>query len=246
MRCNKCGVDNPEDVAECLACGALLADKADTGLEIEVYDLGSTRKREPSAFEKALAARANEARAGEGAPPPDVEGAAAVRAEVEQGYEIRRRRLSYRVIRPRNVVIFLAAVAILAVCVVFGVRWAVARLPKYEYAKPAHAEGTARAFAFAARLESAKVDLTKDYAGPTATLAVAGGAGKVFVDGNYVADAPTEGLRLPVGPHHVIVKYGKELTLDETVAFREGENYKFELGAATALAAPVPGTAAPK
>jgi hypothetical protein len=66
-------------------------------------------------------------------------------------------------------------------------------------------------------------------------LAVGGEGGKVFVDGNYVADAPAEGLGIPLGRHHVMVKRGNAITLDETIDFKLGEGYALEPSSAAEL-----------
>jgi hypothetical protein len=70
----------------------------------------------------------------------------------------------------------------------------------------------------------------------TAVLSVGGEGGKVFLDGNYVADAPAADVRVPPGRHHVIVKEGGAVTLDETIDFRERGKYSLEPTAAAALA----------
>jgi len=207
-----------------------------TPMEIEVYELEPAAPGEPSAFEKTLAARARERQAAAGG-AGDVAAAPAVQEEVTEGLAIRRRRLSYRARRRRNVVIIVASVLVLSAVVAVTVRVAVARMPKYRYEAPAHAAATARALAFAAALEDVRVDPLAGYEGPTATLVVEGAAGKVIIDGAYVADAPTKALRLPVGRRHVVVKEGRKVIADEVITFAAGEDYKLEVAGAAALAA---------
>lgn len=237
MRCSKCGVDNPEDVPRCLECGALLTSEPPTRLEIEVYDLEHPKTASESPFAKALAAHAEEVKP---APPPPVEeitAAPAVREELEQGIAIRKRRLSYRSPRRRNIIIAVAATGALALAVAAVTKFVFMRMPKYEYAVPAHAEATSRALAAAKMLEEDKVDLLANYDGPVAGLTVTGAAGKIIIDGGYVADAPVNNLRVPPGRRHIIVKNENEIIADETIDFAPGASYQLEVAGAAALSA---------
>ena len=238
MRCGKCGVENPDDLATCLACGAALTSGPATDVEIEVYDVQPFKTAPaPTEFERALA-QARETALTEG---PAEAGGVVVRDEVAQGYEIRRRRLGYRLTRPGNLILIAAALGLLVLGVVVGVRWAVDRMPKYHYPGPAHAAATERARAFAAALEETRVDPTPPAGAPIATLNVNGVRGKLFVNGNYVGDTPAKGLLVAPGSNHIVVKDRVEIALDETVAMNAGENYTLEAGAAPSLSAPLSG-----
>jgi hypothetical protein len=233
-RCVLCGADNPDDAANCAECGAVLEEEAGADVEIEVYDVEPITAEKPSYFEETLAAARESVRHGRGDSPADVSQDPLIQKELEAGYEIRERRLSHRLRRPRNVVIAIAAAA-LAASVIYGVQWAVSRLPKYSYAEPAHVAGTNVALEAAAELEAAKAEIAPGRGGPAAALAVGGEGGKVFIDGNYVADAPAKGLRVPLGSHHVVVKRGNRITLDETIDFKRGERYALEPASASEL-----------
>lgn len=232
-RCILCGAQNPDGAATCAECGAVLGAEAD--VEIEIYDVPPAANGKPDYFEEALAATRDRVRRKRAAPSGDVSQDPFIQKELKAGYEIRERRLSHRLRRSRNVFIMVAAAA-LAASVIYGVRWAVARLPKYEYAEPAHVAATKSALAAAAELESAKVEIAAEGAGPAAVLAVGGDGGKIFIDGNYVADAPAEGIRVPLGRRHVVVKSGNDITLDETIDLKAGERYSLEPASAAELA----------
>jgi hypothetical protein len=232
-RCILCGAENPDDVTSCGECGAELEVDVPADVEIEVYRVEPVTGDKPSYFEETLAAARNSVRQERADSPPDILQDPLIRKELEAGYEIRERRLSHRLRRPRNLVIAVAGAAF-AAFVITGVQWAVARLPKYAYAEPAHVAGTNAALEAAAELESAKVEVAPEGVEPAA-LAVGGEGGKVFVDGNYVADAPAEGLNVPLGRHHVIVKRGNAITLDETIDFKRGERYALEPSSAAEL-----------
>ncbi len=232
--CILCGAENPDDAAICGGCGAELEVDAPADVEIEVYDVEPVEGDKPSFFEETLAAARNSVRRERADSPADISQDPLIRKELEAGYEIRERRLSHRLRRPRNLVIAIAGAAF-AAFVIYGVQWAVARLPKYAYAEPAHVAATNVALEAAAELESAKVELAPEGVAPAALLAVGGEGGKVFVDGSYVADAPAEGLNVPLGRHHVIVKRGNAITLDETIDFRLGERYALEPSSAAEL-----------
>ncbi|HUV86981.1 MAG TPA: PEGA domain-containing protein [bacterium] len=233
-RCVLCGADNPDDAANCVECGAELGADAGADVEIEVYDVEPMTADKPSYFEETLAAARESVRHGRGDPPPDVSQDPLIQKELKAGYEIRERRFSHRLRRPRNLILIFAGAA-LAASVIYGVQWAVARLPKYSYAEPAYVAGTNVALEAAAELESDKVDVGAGRGEPAAVLAVGGDGGKIFVDGNYVADAPAAGLRIPLGRHHVIVKRGNAVTLDETIDFKRGERYALEPSSAAEL-----------
>jgi hypothetical protein len=233
-RCILCGAENPDDAANCVECGAGLEVDAPTDVEIEVYDVEPTTADKPSYFEETLAAARESARRGGAGSPADVAQDPLIQKELEAGYEIRERRFSHRLRRPRNVILIIASAA-LAVAVIYGVQWAVSRLPKYSYAEPAHVAGTNVALEAAAELESAKVEVAPEGGVPAAALAVGGEGGKVFIDGSYVADAPAAGLRVPLGRHHVMVKRGNAITLDEIIDFRRGERYALEPAGAAEL-----------
>jgi hypothetical protein len=158
--------------------------------------------------------------------------------ELEPGYEIRQRRAGHKRPRSRNAIIITLVAVALAVAVVYGVRWAVGRMPKYTYTEPAHVGPTDLALEVASELEASRVDLTAGAGGATSVLSVGGEGGKVFVDGNYVGDAPATGIRVPSGRRHVIVKQGNAITLDETIDFRARERYSLEPTGAAALAGP--------
>jgi hypothetical protein len=234
-RCILCGAENPDDAATCAECGAALGADVEGDVEIEVYDVQPATGEKPDYFEEALAATRDRVRRKRAAPSADVSQHPFIQKELKAGYEIRERRLSHRLRRPRNVVIAVAAAA-LAAFVIYGVRWAVARLPKYEYAEPAHVAATNAALAAAAVLESAKVEVAPEGGAPAAVLAVGGDGGKIFIDGNYVADAPAKGLRVSLGRRHVMVKRGNAITLDETIDFKLGERYGLEPISAAELA----------
>jgi hypothetical protein len=244
QRCPECGTDNPEDVPACLGCGAPLAlpGRAADGVEIEVYDL-ATPAPPPSAFEKALAAtRAGAGPAGEGAAASDDDGF--LRQEIEDGYKIRARRKSYRTHTGRNILITAGALAVVAVGVLIVVRLTMAKLPKYDYARPASAAGTEAALGLAAEAE-ATLRLPVVPAGAAfGTLGVVGEPGKVFVDGDYVGDAPLQELRLPLGTHHVLVKRRAAVLLDEHIDVRAGERYTLS-PAATAIYSHLDGSGGP-
>lgn len=233
-RCVLCGADNPNDAANCVECGTVLEDEAGADVEIEVYDVEPMTAEKPSYFEETLAAAREGVRHGSGDLPPDVSQDPLIQKELKAGYEIRERRLSHRLRRPRNLILIIAGAA-LAAAVIYGVQWAVARLPKYSYAGPAHVAGTNVALEAAAELESTKAEIAPGRGGPAAVLAVGGEGGRVFIDGSYVADAPAAGLRIPLGRRHVIVKRGNAVTLDETIDFKRGESYALEPSSAAEL-----------
>jgi hypothetical protein len=233
-RCIMCGAENPDDAAECAGCGAALEEKVGPGVEIEVYDVEPITAKKRSSFEQTLAAARKTARQGKDAPAADALHDALIQEELEAGYEIRERRFSHRLRRPRNL-IFIFAGAALVVAVIYGVQWGVSRLPKYSYTEPAHVAGTNVALEAAAELEASKVDLAPARGEAAAVLSVGGAGGKLFIDGNYVADAPATGLRVPLGQRHVVVKRGNAVTLDETIDFRRGERYALEPASAAEL-----------
>ncbi len=233
-RCILCGAENPGDATSCGECGAELEVDAPADVEIEVYDVEPVTGDKPSYFEETLAAARKSVRRERADSPGDISQDPLIRKELEAGYEIRKRRLSHRLRRPRNLVIAIAGAAF-AAFVIYGVQWAVARLPKYAYAEPAHVAATNVALEAAAELESVKVEVAPEGGAPPAVLAVGGEGGKVFVDGNYVADAPAEGLGIPLGRHHVMVKRGNAITLDETIDFKLGEGYALEPSSAAEL-----------
>lgn len=235
QRCILCGAENREGAAYCAECGAALEADVPADLEIEVYDVRAEGGEKPSYFEETLAAARESARSRGAESAPDLTQDPLIQKELEGGYEIRARRLSHRLRRPCNVVIVVAAAA-LAAFVIYGVRWAVGRLPKYEYAETAHAAGTDAALGAAAELESAKVEIAPEGAGASAVLAVGGDGGKIFIDGDYVGDAPAEGLRVPLGRHHVIVKGDNYIALDQMIDFKLGEGYALEPTSAAELA----------
>lgn len=224
LRCLKCGTDNPEDVSACLNCGAALnlPGGPTDGVEIEVYDLAPPAPT-PSAFDKALAAtRAGAGESGESAATADD---GFLRQEIEDGYKIRARRKSYRTHTGRNLLITLGALIVVATAVYIIVRTTMAKLPKYDYARPASAAGTEAALALAAEAEATPRLPIISPDEPFGTLAVVGQPGKVFVDGDYAADAPLQDLRLPLGSRHILVKRGDEVLLDEHIEIRAGERY---------------------
>jgi hypothetical protein len=233
-RCILCGAENPDDAANCVECDAALEEEAGPDVEIEVYDVEPTTADKPSYFEETLASARESARRGRAGSPADVAQDPLIQKELEAGYEIRERRFSHRLRRPRNVILIIASSA-LAVAVIYGVQWAVSRLPKYSYAEPAHVAGTNVALEAAAELESVKAEIAPGGGGPAAALAVGGEGGKVFIDGSYVADAPAAGFRVPLGRHHVMVKRGNAITLDEIIDFRRGERYALEPAGAAEL-----------
>lgn len=236
-RCAECGAENVDAAEKCGRCGARFAARPEGDVEIEVYDVGSVGEDRPGYFEETLAAARESVRKNSKGPPADFSDDPLIQEELRSGYEIRKRRLGHRLPRSRHIVIFTVAAAALAVGVVYGVRWAVGRLPKYEYAEPAHAAPTDLALELAAELEAAKVVLVpEETSEAAAVLSVAGEGGKVFLDGNYVADAPAMDVLVPPGRHHVIVKEGGAVTLDETIDFRDGEKYSLEPAGAAALA----------
>jgi hypothetical protein len=232
-RCPECGAESPDDAGACARCGAEFVGE----VEIEVYDVASLVEEKPGYFEEALAAARDTVKKNSHEPPADLADDPRIWEELKSGYEIRKRRLGHRAPRSRHVVIIAVAGAALALAVVYGVRWAVGRMPKYEYAEPAHAAPTDLALELAAELEAVKVELAA--ATPaTPVLAVGGEGGKIFVDGHFVADAPATGILVPPGRHHVIVKNGNAITLDETIDFKPRERYSLEPKAAAALAGP--------
>lgn len=235
-RCAVCGAENPDEVASCNVCGTGLEGDVPPDVEIEVYDVEPGKVSKGNYFEETLAAKRERFRKGRRTPAADLERDPLIQEELKAGYEIRRRRLSQRLRRPRGVVIVVAA-AVLAILVTYGVRWAVARLPKYEYAEPAYVAATNLALEVAAELESTKVDAAAA-GGPTALLSVGGEGGKVFIDGNYVGDAPLEAIPVPLGRRQVIVKVGNEIALDETIDFERGVRYSLEPASVAALARP--------
>jgi hypothetical protein len=236
--CPGCGAENEDDASRCEACGDELGTAGVGDVEIEVYDVEPliAAPKEEKYFDETLARAREVLPEEEPEEVYDVAGDAVLREELRPGYEIRQRRLSHRSRRRRNLLILIGATAVLAVAVVYGVRWALARMPKYEYAESAAVASTNLTLEMAAELESTPVDLAAAEGGPTATLAVSGDQGKIFVDGYYVGDAPTEEVAIPLGRHHVIVKRGHQITLDETIDFRLGERYSLEPTGAAALA----------
>jgi hypothetical protein len=238
IKCNNCGADNADDAERCSACDEALGQgDVPDGVEIEVYDIGQPAERKPTYFEETLAATRESAR-GKEAPAGRTAGSPGLEEELRPGYEIRQRRVSHRLRRPRNVILITVAAVALAVAVIYGVRWGVGRLPKYEYAEPAHVASTNVALELAGELESAKVDNLVARGEPYAALTVRGDGGRVFVDGNYVADVPASNVPVPTGRHHVVVKRGHEIALDETLDFRARERYALEPTGAAALAGP--------
>jgi len=235
-RCLECGAENLDEAEKCARCGAEFGAEALGDVEIEVYDVASVVEDKPGYFEETLAATRESVQKSSHEPPADLSNDPLIQEELKPGYEIRQRRLGHRLRRSRNIVIITVAAATLAVAVVYGVRWAVGRLPKYEYAEPAHLAPTDLALELAAELEAARVDLAAEASETTPVLAVGGDGGKIFLDGNYVADAPATGIRVPLGRHHVIVKRGHAITLDETIDFKRRERYSLEPTAAAALA----------
>lgn len=236
-RCTECGAENSDAAEKCARCGARFAARPEGDVEIEVYDVPTVAEDKPSYFEETLAATRESVRKNTRGAPADFSDDPLIQEELRSGYEIRERRLGHRLTRSRHIVIITVVAAALAVGVVYGVRWAVGRLPKYEYAEPAHVAPTDLALELAAELEAAKVELVAaDAAEAAAVLAVGGEGGKIFLDGNYVADAPAEDVLVPPGRHHVIVKEGGAVTLDETIDFREKGKYSLEPTAAAALA----------
>jgi hypothetical protein len=226
-RCILCGAENPGDATACVQCGADLEADPPADVEIEVYHVEPATVDKPSYFHETLAAARENARSPADDAPADLSQDPLIQDELKEGYEIRERRLSHRLRRPRNLVLVIAAAAFAAV-VIYGVRWAVERLPKYSYAEPAYVAGTNLALEAAAELESARVEIAlgEDEAAPV--LTVNGDRGKIFIDGHYVADAPAVDIRVPLGRHHVVVKRGNAVTLDETIDFKLGERYGLE------------------
>ncbi|NIT34921.1 MAG: hypothetical protein GTN49_00225 [candidate division Zixibacteria bacterium] len=233
-RCAVCGAENPDEVASCNVCGTGLEGDVPPEVEIEVYDVEPVKVSGRNYFEETLAARRESVQRGAASPAADLERDPLIQEELKAGYEIRRRRISQRLRRPRGVAIVVAAAA-LAILVTYGVRWAVARLPRYEYAEPAYVVATNLALGVAAELESTRFDVA-GAGGPTALLAVGGEGGKVFIDGNYVGDAPLEAIPVPLGRRRVIVRRGNEIALDESIDFERGVRYSLEPLSAAALA----------
>jgi hypothetical protein len=234
-RCLLCGGQNPDDAASCVECGADLEAEPPADVEIEVYHVEPIAADAPSYFRETLAAARESARSPGGDPPADLSRDPLIQKELKEGYEIRERRLSHRLRRPRNLVIVVTAAAFAAV-VVYGVRWAVERLPKYAYAEPAFVAATNLGLEAAAELEAAKVELAAEEGETAAALSVGGDRGKIFIDGRYVADAPATDILVPLGRRHVVVKRGNAITLDETIDFKLGERYGLEPMSATELA----------
>ncbi len=226
-RCILCGAENPGDATACVQCGADLEADLPADVEIEVYHVEPVTVDKPGYFHRTLAAARENARSPADDLPADLAQDPLIQDELKEGYEIRERRLSHRLRRSRNLVLVVAAAAFAAV-VIYGVRWAVERLPKYAYAEPAYVAGTNLALEVAAEMESARVEIAsgEDEAAPV--LAVSGDRGKIFIDGHYVADAPAVDIRVPLGRHHVVVKRGNAVTLDETIDFKLGEKYGLE------------------
>ncbi|UCH78945.1 MAG: zinc ribbon domain-containing protein, partial [Candidatus Coatesbacteria bacterium] len=174
--CPGCGAENEEDASRCEACGDELGAAGVGDVEIEVYDVEPlvTAPEKGNFFDETLArarqALPEEEPAGGGEAADD----AVLQEELRPGYEIRERRLSHRSRRRRNLLIVIGATAVVAVAVVYGVHWALARMPKYEYAESAAAASTNLALEMAAELESTPVDLAAAAGGETATLAVGG------------------------------------------------------------------------
>ena len=244
--CPACGAANPDDVEKCLSCGEPLPPPAGLpgdDVEIEVYDLRPATRAPSPQFERTLeAARDAVKRDGDLLPP--ARGDALIQEEIADGYNIRRRRRGYRIYRPRNLIIFGAALGAVAIGVYFVVRGALAQLPQYDYASPAVAAETERALKFAAgeegRLVPAPAAATAAAAG---VLSVTGVDGKVFVDGGYVGDAPLAETPISLGERHVLVKHGGDVLLDIIVEVKAGERYRLEPAVATALYGALGGTA---
>jgi len=236
--CGECGTKNVDGAERCSQCGAVLSIDEAADVEIEVYDVTSLVEDKPGYFEETLAATRENVRKGSPGPrlAPSVD--PLMEEELEPGYEIRQRRVGHKRPRSRNAIIITLVAVALVVAVVYGVRWAVGRMPKYTYTEPAHVAPTDLALEVASELEASRVDLSAGASGATAVLSVGGGGGKVFVDGNYVGDAPATGIRVPPGRRHVIVKQGNAITLDETIDFRARERYSLEPTGAAALAGP--------
>jgi hypothetical protein len=237
-RCWECGAENQAGAEKCARCGAELGLEAPGDVEIEVYDVASIVEDKPGYFEETLAAARESVRKSLHEPPADLSSDPLIQEEIKPGYEIRKRRLGYRLRRSRHVAIIMAAAAALAVAVVYGVRWAVGRLPKYEYTEPAYAAPTDVALEMAVELESTRLEPAAEVDETTPLLGVAGEGGKIFLDGNYVADAPAADIPVAPGRHHVMVKRGYEIKLDETIDFKAREKYSLEPTAAAALAGP--------
>jgi hypothetical protein len=236
-RCAECGAENLDTAERCGRCGAEMPGRPEGDVEIEVYDVGSAAEDKPGYFEETLAAARESVRKNSQAPPADFSDDPLIQEELRSGYEIRKRRLGHRLPRSRHVVVISVCAVALAVAVIYGVRWAVGRLPKYEYEESAHVGPTGLALELAAELEAAKVELVPEEASDVAAvLSVGGEGGKVFLDGNYVADAPASDVLVTPGRHHVIVKRGHAITLDEIIDFREKGKYSLEPTAAAALA----------
>jgi hypothetical protein len=235
-RCAVCGAENPDEVASCNVCGTGLEGDVPPDVEIEVYDVEPGKVSKRSYFEETLAATRERFRKGRRPSAADLEKDPLIQEELEAGYEIRRRQISGRLRRPRGVVIIVAAAA-LAILIAYSVRWAVARLPKYEYAEPAYVAATDLALEVAAELESTEAGAA-GAGGSAALLSVGGEGGKVFIDGNYVGDAPLEYVRVPLGRRHVVVKVGDEIALDETIDFERRVRYSLEPASVAALAGP--------
>jgi hypothetical protein len=235
-RCAVCGAENPDEVVRCNVCGTGLEGDEPPDVEIEVYDVEPGKVSKGNYFEETLAAKRERFLKGRRPPAADLERDPLIQEELKAGYEIRRRRISHRLRRPRGVAIVVAG-AVLAILVTYGVRWAVVRLPKYEYAEPACVAPTNLALDVAAELESTRVDAAAA-GGPAALLSVGGEGGKVFIDGNYVGNAPLENVRVPLGRRHVIVKLGNEIALDETIDFERRVRYSLEPASVAALAGP--------
>jgi hypothetical protein len=236
-RCLECGAENLDTAEKCGRCGAAFPAGAEGDVEIEIYDVASVAEDKSGYFEETLAATRASVRRNSHEPPADFSNDPLIQEELRSGYEIRKRRLGHRLPHSRHIVIITVVAAAHAAAGVYGVRWAGGRLPTYEYAEPAHVAPTDLALELAAELEAAKVELVAAEASEaTAVLAVGGESGKVFVDGNYVADVPASDIRVPPGRHHVIVRKGSALTLDETIDFREKGKYSLEPTGAAALA----------
>ncbi len=235
-RCAVCGAENPDEVTSCNVCGTALEGDVPPDVEIEVYDVEAGKVSGRSYFEETLAAARERFRKGGRPSAADLEKDPLIQEELEAGYEIRRRQLSHRLRRPRGVVIIVAGAA-LAVLIAYGVRWGVARLPKYEYAEPAYLAATDLALEVAAELESTEAGAA-GAGGPTVLISVGGEGGKVFIDGNYVGETPLESVPVPLGRRHVVVKVGDDIALDETIDFERGVRYSLEPASVAALAGP--------
>lgn len=206
------------------------------GVEIELYDVGGISAQEDG-FDADLAERRRREREAARTYRADEYAERRVQEEIEAGLTLRRRQTRSRLTRPGNVILTLASISLVAAAAVVIIWWGMARrLTKSESEEGAYVAPTNVALNVAVKLEEQRRDTDAQLKGPRALLTVIGDGGRVYVNGDYVADAPAREVPIPAGVCRVVVKRGNTIRIDETVDAAPGVHYTLAVGEARVLA----------